>query len=99
MNFLTQLLYKLAPTSMDIQSGLTAAKEEVIKQAKFLINNIGIPIIAIFLIGLLVFTISGAVKKHNNAEPYKGNITAIIVIVIVLALIVSAPLWIWQMVE
>lgn len=98
MNFLTQLLYKFAPISLDIQAGLESAKNEVTTQAKFLINRIAIPIIEIVLGGLLLFSIAGAVKKHNNSEPYKGNITAIIVIIIAMVLVGSATTWLWQMV-
>lgn len=96
MNFLNNLMTNFY--ALDINSGLEQAKNEVVDKIKFLVNNIAIPIIATVLVGILIFNIAKAVKKHRTGEGYGENITGIVITVLVLALVVSAPAWIWQMI-
>lgn len=84
--------------NLDVQAGLTEAKNEIIKQAKFGVNDIIIPIVLVILAGILVLQIAKAVDKHKHNDNYSDQIKAIIVIVLVIAVVASARLWIWTMV-
>lgn len=84
--------------TQNIQNGLTTAKGGVVSLLKFIINNIAVPIIAVFLVGLIVFFITGAVAAHRQGEDYHRKIYMIVGIVIVLALVVSFPIWGWQLI-
>lgn len=97
MNFFNNLMINFY--TLDINSGLEQAKNEVVEKIKYLVNNIAIPIIAAVLVGILIFNIAKAVKKHRTGEGYGENITGIVITVLVLALVVSAPAWIWQMIS
>lgn len=83
---------------LDVQGGLTAAKNEALNTVKFLVNNILIPIASAVLVGLLILNIIKAYKKHHGAEPYGENITGIVIIIVILALVVSAPTWMWNLI-
>ncbi len=103
MNILNSILTTAKPliTSfilLDIKSGLTSAKDQVIDLVKFAVNNIGIPIIDTVLIGVLIFSIVGLIKLKRQGEDYSGKIAAVVVIVIVILLISTAPLWIWDLI-
>lgn len=89
---------KIVPVLLDVQSGLTAAKNEVVETAKFLVNSVAIPIICAILAGVLIFAIASAIKLHRNGEDYSNKISTIVVVVIVIAVVASAPAWIWQVV-
>ncbi len=104
MNLVTTLMSRFSgiislPHLLSVQGGLTSAKNEVLDTIKFLVNTILIPLASAFLIGMLVFNIVKAVKKHHGAEPYGENITGIIIVVVVLAVVVSSPAWIWTMIS
>lgn len=96
MNLVTEIINN--PIILDVQTGLTQAKEEIMSTVKFGVNVILIPIILVILAGVLIFAIAKAVDKHNKGEDYKENIKAIVVIVLVIAVVASAPAWIWTMV-
>lgn len=96
MNKITQIINN--PVRLDVQSGLTLAKEEIMSNVKFGVNSILIPIVLVVLAAVLIFAIAKAVDRHRNGEDYKENIKAIVVIVLVIAVIASAPAWIWTMV-
>lgn len=83
---------------LDVKSGLTSAKNEAVTMVKFIVENVAIPVIAAVLVGLLIFNIAKAVKKHHGAEPYGDNLIGIGIVVIVLAVVISAPNWMWSMI-
>lgn len=90
---------KILPILLDVQSGLTAAKNEIMDTVKFGVNSIAIPIICAVLAGVLIFAIASAVKLHRNGEDYSNKITTIVVVVvIIIAVVASSPAWIWQVV-
>ena len=89
---------KILPILLDVQSGLTAAKNEIMDTVKLGVNSIAIPIICAVLAGVLIFAIASAVKLHRNGEDYSNKITTIVVVVIIIAVVASSPAWIWQVV-
>lgn len=91
-------IYNIFPTLLDVQSGLTQAKDLVMTNVKFLVNSIAVPIISTILAGVLIFAIVGAVKLKRQGEDYSNRITAIIVVILVIVLISTAPLWVWNVV-
>lgn len=93
------LFSNVAPVLLDVQSGLTAAKNEIMDTVKFVVNNVAIPIICAILAGVLIFAIASAIKLHRSGEDYSNKITTIVVVVIVIAVIASSPAWIWTVVE
>ncbi len=92
------LFSNVAPVLLDVQSGLTAAKNEIMDTVKFVVNNVAIPIICAILAGVLIFAIASAIKLHRSGEDYSNKITTIVVVVIVIAVIASSPAWIWTVV-
>lgn len=96
MNKLMEIINN--PLLLDVKAGITAAKNEAIDTGKFLINDVAIPIIAVVLVGILLFAIAKCVKKHREGEDYSKNIVSCVVIVIVIALVISARSWLWLMI-
>lgn len=92
------LFSNVAPVLLDVQSGLTAAKNEIMDTVKFVVSNVAIPIICAILAGVLIFAIASAIKLHRSGEDYSNKITTIVVVVIVIAVIASSPAWIWTVV-
>lgn len=92
------LFSNVAPVLLDVQSGLTAAKNEIMDTVKFVVNNVAIPIICAILAGVLIFAIASAIKLHRSGEDYSNKITTIVVVVIVIAVIASSTAWIWTVV-
>lgn len=95
---MTSFSEKIMPILLDVQSGLTAAKNEIMDTVKFVVNSVAIPIICAILAGVLIFAIASAIKLHRNGEDYSNKITTIVVVVIVIAVVASSPAWIWQVV-
>lgn len=96
MNKITEIINN--PVLLDVQAGLSAAKNEIMQQVKFGVNDIAIPIILTILAAVLIFAIAKAVERHRNGEDYKEHIKAIAIIVLIIALVASARSWIWIMV-
>lgn len=86
------------PVLLDVKAGITAAKNEAIDTLKFLVNDVAIPIIATVLAGILILAIAKCVKKHREGEDYSKNIVSCVVIVVVIALVISARIWVWLVV-
>lgn len=84
--------------TQSIQNGLTTAKGGVLTLIKFITNNIAVPIIAALLVGLMIYFIVGAVAAHRQGEDYHRKIFMIVGLVIVLALVISFPIWGWQLI-
>lgn len=84
--------------SGNIQAGLSAAKAEAMGTLQFFVNNVLVPIIGAVLVFFLIYEIASAARKHKHGEEFQDDITKIIVIVIVLALVGSFPFWGWQMI-
>lgn len=95
---MTLISEKILPVLLDVQSGLTAAKNEIMDTVQFGVNYIVVPIACAILGGILIFAIASAVKLHRNGEDYSNKIATIVVVVIVIAVVASSPAWIWQVV-
>lgn len=85
------------PILLDIQAGLTAAKDEVINNIKPIINNIAIPMAATVLLVIFFFFLVMAWKRHKNGEGYGAHLATMAIILVVLVLVVSATKWLWAM--
>lgn len=96
MNKLMEIINN--PLLLDVKAGITAAKNEAIDTGKFLINDVAIPIIATVLVGVFIFAIAKCVKKHRDGDDYSKNIISCVVIVVVIALVISARSWLWLMI-
>lgn len=82
--------------TLDMQEALDAAKEVVITNLQYIVDNIAIPIICVILAGILVFAIAKCVKLHKQQQDYSESIIAIVVVVIVIVVVASAPNWLWN---
>lgn len=71
MNKITEIIN--SPVVLDVQTGLTQAKNTIMDTVKFMVNNIAIPIICAILAGVLIFSIVGAVKLHKDGQDYSKN--------------------------
>ena len=96
MNKITEIIN--SPVVLDVQTGLTQAKNTIMDTVKFMVNNIAIPIICAILAGVLIFSIVGAVKLHKDGQDYSKKIAAIVVVVMIIAVVATSPTWIWTMV-
>ena len=96
MNKITEIIN--SPVVLDVQTGLTQAKNTIMDTVKFMVNNIAIPIICAILAGVLIFSIVGAVKLHKDGQDYSKKIAAIVVVAIIIAVVATSPTWIWTMV-
>lgn len=96
MNKLFGIYSKITPILLDYQSGLTTAKNEVMTYIKFLVNSIAIPVVSAALVVVLIFAIVSAVNLKRQGEDYSGKIKAIVIVVAVIVLITTAPLWVWD---
>lgn len=96
MNKLMEIINN--PLLLDVKAGINAAKNEAIDTGKFLINDVAIPIIATVLVGVFIFAIAKCVKKHRDGDDYSKNIVSCVVIVVVIALVISARSWLWLMI-
>ena len=95
MNKLAEIMSN--PVLLDVQAGLTQAKNEIMSIVKFGVNFIIIPIACAILAGVAIFLICQCVGAHKRGEDYKDKIMPIVILVIVFALLASAPTWIWTM--
>lgn len=84
--------------TLDLQGGLDSAKEVVINNLQYIVDNIAVPIICVILAGILVFAIAKCIKLHKQQQDYSESIIGIVVVVIVIAVVASAPNWLWNMV-
>lgn len=96
MNKLSEIIN--SPLLLDVKAGITAAKNEATDTIKFLVNEVAIPIISVILAGVLLLAIVKCVKKHRDGDDYSKNIVACVVIVVVIALVLSARTWLWLVV-
>lgn len=86
------------PLLLDVKAGITAAKNEAVDITKFLVNDVAIPVISVILAGVLLLALVKCVKKHRDGDDYSKNIVACVVIVVVIALVLSARTWLWVVV-
>jgi predicted PurR-regulated permease PerM len=91
-------MFPLAIDVSDIESGLKSAKTGTVTLIKFVVNDIAVPIIAAFLVGLILFLLVKCISSHRQGEDYSRKIFMIIGAVIILALVVSFSVWGWQLI-
>lgn len=96
MNKLVEVMNN--PVLLDVQAGLTQAKNEIMTNVKFAVNIIIIPIACAILAGITIWLILQCVGSHRKGEDYSDKIKPIAILVIVIVLIASAPTWIWTLV-
>lgn len=96
MNKLVEIMS--VPVLLDVQAGLTQAKNEIMTTVKFAVNSIIIPIVCAILAGIAVFLILQCIGSHRKGEDYSDKLKPIAILVIVVVLIASAPTWIWTLV-
>lgn len=82
-----------------VKHGLGMAKDNIVDIVQFLVNWIAVPIIAVVILGLIVFFIGLAVRKHNRGDEYQDDIKHIVIAIIGLVLVCTFPKWGWSMVD
>ena len=88
----------LLSVSNNIDAGMELAKQEFTNVSKNIINKVAVPAISVVLIGLLLFFIAGAVARHRQGSSYGDKLIPIGICVVVLALVVTFPVWGWTMI-
>lgn len=81
----------------DPQSGITAAKDNVINEIKPIVNNAVVPVIALLLASGLLFAITHAVYNYRKGRDIE--LGWIIALVIGLILVITFPTWGWQLIS
>lgn len=99
MNLLSSLLSEAVtnPVLLDIKSGIDTVKKLIVDNAKYAVEEIVIPIGIVVLVIALIAVILKIRELHKANQDYGDKITGIIIIVILIAVLSSAKLWMWSM--
>ena len=95
MNILNNLI-NMVP--LDVQSGLTQAKDTVIEKVRPIVNTVAVPIILVVLATILLFMIASCVKKHRNGDGYSDKLTGIGILIAIIVLVSTWPAWGWSLI-
>lgn len=95
MNRLTEIIQNAKTIPLTIKDGIDQITSTVTDTGKLVVNNAVVPIGAVVLIGFLVFAILSLGKRKREGDDYSKQLFAVIVLIILIALDLSAPVWLW----
>ncbi len=96
-SIVTFLEVSVHPVFADVNGGLNSAKNDVINQAKPVVNTVVVPIVDVILVGLLVFAIVKAVSSYRKAQDVE--LGWIILILAGIILVSTFPVWGWSLIS
>lgn len=96
MTMVAAFQMRVNPVLADTNSGLTAAKDNVINQVKPIVNGVIVPILLVLLVAGLVFAIVYAVYSYRKGRDIE--LGWIVALVIGIVLISTFPTWGWQLI-
>lgn len=98
MNRLTKTILLFRIILLDIASGIDQVTGIVTDNTKLIVNRAVVPIGSIVLAGFLIFEVIKFGKRKREGEDYSKQLFAIIVLIILISLVLSAPVWLWTFV-
>lgn len=98
MNKLIETIQNIKFIPLSIEDGIDEITSTVTDTTKLIVNRAVVPIAAIFLGALLIFAIVSLGKRRREGDDYSKQILAIVVLVILIALVLSAPTWLWTLI-
>lgn len=98
MNKLTEIIQNSKAIPLSIEDGIDLITGTVTDTGKLIVNRAVVPIAAVLLAGFLIFAVISIGKRRREGDDYSKQLMAAIVLIILIALDLSAPIWLWMLI-
>ena len=97
VTILTFLIFFGQNVFADPQGALGQAKDNVINQAKPIVNSVIVPVILVILVAIVVVLIAKAVASYRRG--LEVELLGIILLVVGITLVSTFPIWGWALIS